>query len=69
VPATFLFGGHERRERAERVKLEHGDVAVWGGADRLRYHGVGPLKAADHPLLGSHRINLTFRLAGDKRPA
>jgi len=63
VPATFLFGGHSRRDRATRVKLEHGDVAVWGGADRLRYHGVMPLKAAHHPQLGSQRINLTLRRA------
>lgn len=64
IPAIFLFGGHERNERTERVPLVHGDVAVWGGVDRLRYHGVMPLKHADHPLLGQQRINLTFRRAG-----
>jgi alkylated DNA repair protein (DNA oxidative demethylase) len=63
IPATFLFGGRERRDRAERFRLEHGDVAVWGGRDRLRYHGVAPLKEAHHPLLGAQRINLTFRKA------
>ena len=31
--------------------LHHGDVAVWGGEDRLRYHGVMPLKDHPHPLL------------------
>jgi len=30
----------------------------------LRYHGVQPLKAAHHYLLGEQRINLTFRKAG-----
>ncbi len=64
IPAVFLFGGHERNDRTERVPLVHGDVAVWGGVDRLRYHGVMPLKHADHPLLGQQRINLTFRQAG-----
>jgi len=64
IPAVFLFGGHERSDRTERVPLVHGDVAVWGGVDRLRYHGIMPLKHADHPLLGQQRINLTFRQAG-----
>jgi alkylated DNA repair protein (DNA oxidative demethylase) len=39
-------------------------VLVWGGPDRLRYHGVLPLQAGQHPLLGEQRINLTFRKAG-----
>jgi alkylated DNA repair protein (DNA oxidative demethylase) len=47
-----------------RVPLVHGDVVVWGGEDRLRYHGVLPLKDEPHPLLGATRINLTFRKAG-----
>jgi alkylated DNA repair protein (DNA oxidative demethylase) len=62
--ATFLFGGHSRSDSTAKVSLRHGDVAVWGGADRLRYHGVLPLKDEPHPLLGSVRINLTFRKAG-----
>ncbi|MGN6482524.1 DNA oxidative demethylase AlkB [Luteibacter sp.] len=64
LSATFLFGGHERTDRAARVSLHHGDVVVWGGADRLRYHGIMPLKSAQHPLTGTERINLTFRMAG-----
>ena len=64
VAATFLFGGLERGDKAQRIALGHGDVMVWGGADRLRYHGVAPLKSGSHPLLGGQRINLTFRKAG-----
>jgi alkylated DNA repair protein (DNA oxidative demethylase) len=64
MTATFLFGGHERSDRTERIPLYHGDVAVWGGEDRLRYHGVMPLKGAPHPLLGNQRINFTCRKAG-----
>lgn len=64
IPAVFLFGGDQRADRAQRVPLQHGDVAVWGGPDRLRYHGILPLKEAIHPLLGAMRINLTFREAG-----
>lgn len=64
MAATFLFGGRKRGDRVARVPLEHGDVVVWGGADRLRYHGVAPVKDRPHPLLGSQRINLTLRRAG-----
>lgn len=64
IPAVFLFGGLKRAEKALRLKLTHGDVVVWGGPDRLRYHGVLPLKDAHHLLVGSYRINLTFRKAG-----
>ncbi|UPG90212.1 DNA oxidative demethylase AlkB [Luteibacter aegosomaticola] len=62
--ATFLFGGEERSDPTTKVPLQHGDVVVWGGEDRLRYHGVMPLKDEPHPLLGSQRINFTFRKAG-----
>lgn len=62
--ATFLFGGRARTDPAARVALHHGDVVVWGGVDRLRYHGVMPLKNEPHALLGSQRINFTFRKAG-----
>jgi alkylated DNA repair protein (DNA oxidative demethylase) len=63
LPATFLFGGLQRGDRPGRFQLAHGDVVVWGGPVRLAYHGVAPLKDGSHPLLGSQRINLTFRKA------
>ena len=61
---TFLFGGNARTDGTSKVPLHHGDVVVWGGEDRLRYHGVMPLKDMPHLLLGRQRINLTFRKAG-----
>ncbi|MDP9929424.1 alkylated DNA repair protein (DNA oxidative demethylase) [Variovorax paradoxus] len=64
MPATFLFGGLARSDKAARIPLVHGDVVVWGGPDRLRYHGVLPLEDRPHALLGRRRINLTFRKAG-----
>ena len=64
IPAIFLFGGLRRTDKPMRVPLLHGDVAVWGGPARLRYHGVMPVKADFHPLTGERRINLTFRKAG-----
>ncbi len=64
LPAVFLFGGERRAERPQRVALAHGDVVVWGGPSRLRYHGVLPLEEGRHPATGRHRINLTLRKAG-----
>lgn len=64
LPVIFQFGGMQRSERPRRVPLMHGDVVVWGGPARLRYHGVLALREGEHPLTGSCRINLTFRKAG-----
>ncbi|MCC8983260.1 DNA oxidative demethylase AlkB [Bradyrhizobium acaciae] len=61
LPAVFLFGGLKRNDTPRRYRLEHGDVAVWGGPSRLFYHGVAPLADGEHSLLGRQRINLTFR--------
>ncbi len=63
ISAVFLFGGLRRRDKPHRVPLRHGDVVVWGGPARMRYHGVMPLKPDRHPLLGDCRINLTLRRA------
>ena len=63
LPATFQFGGLNRADKLVRVQLSHGDVVVWGGPDRLRYHGVLALKEGHHPLTGHYRVNLTFRRA------
>jgi alkylated DNA repair protein (DNA oxidative demethylase) len=63
LPAIFLFGGQSRGDRPRRIGLESGDVVVWGGPDRLVYHGVAPLAEGDDPLTGQCRINLTFRKA------
>jgi alkylated DNA repair protein (DNA oxidative demethylase) len=63
LPATFLIGGLERRQRPARLDLRHGDVIVWGGPARMIYHGVMPLEDGTHPLLGRERLNLTFRRA------
>ena len=61
--AVFQFGGLKRGDPVARYALRHGDVAVWGGASRLFYHGVATLKDGFHPKLGRMRINLTLRRA------
>jgi alkylated DNA repair protein (DNA oxidative demethylase) len=63
LPAIFLFGGSRRGDRPRRILLESGDIVVWGGPDRLVYHGVAPLADGYDPLTGNRRINLTFRKA------
>ena len=63
LPATFQFGGLKRGDAVRKFALRHGDVAVWGGASRLRFHGVAELKDGHHETVGRRRINLTFRRA------
>lgn len=63
LPAIFQFGGFERADKTIKIPLNHGDVVVWGGEARLRYHGVLPLKTNYHPAFGDYRINMTFRKA------
>jgi len=64
LPATFQFGGFTRNARKLNLSLVHGDIVVWGGPSRLRFHGVLPLRAGHHDFAGAYRINLTFRRAG-----
>ena len=64
LPAVFLFGGMARSDRPARIPLHHGDVVVWGGPSRLRFHGVMALGDGLHEETGRQRINLTMRRAG-----
>jgi alkylated DNA repair protein (DNA oxidative demethylase) len=61
--ARFLFGGVRRKDPVEARPLESGDAFVFGGASRLRYHGVSRIipntAPAEIELAG--RFNLTFR--------
>ena len=61
--ARFLFGGVRRRDPVEAMLLESGDAFVFGGAARLRYHGVSRIIPGSAPReLGlDGRFNLTFR--------
>ena len=61
--ARFLFGGLKRRDPIDAIALESGDVFVFGGPARLRYHGVSRIAPGTAPPeLGlSGRFNLTFR--------
>ena len=63
LAATFLFGGRKRADRPYRWPLQHGDVVVWGGPNRLNFHGVAPVVDGSHPTVGRMRWNLTMRKA------
>jgi alkylated DNA repair protein (DNA oxidative demethylase) len=64
LPGRFVIGGTERAGPKQTVLLDHGDALVFGREARLGYHGVLPIKAGDHPMIGARRISLTFRKAG-----
>ncbi len=68
LPAVFAWGGDARGDKVRRVPLHHGDVAVWGGPSRLRFHGVLALGDGQHPFAGGHRINITFRKVLERKP-
>jgi DNA oxidative demethylase len=61
--ARFLFGGLRRRDPVATLLLESGDAFVFGGAARLRYHGVTRIIPGSAPdgLGFEGRFNLTFR--------
>jgi len=61
--ARFLLGGLKRRDEVQPLLLESGDAFVFGGAARLRYHGVSRIIPGTAPAeLGiDGRFNLTFR--------
>jgi DNA oxidative demethylase len=61
--AIFLWGGKTRADRPRRIPLIHGDVVIWGGPNRLTFHGVHTLGEGEHTLTGAYRFNLTFRRA------
>jgi alkylated DNA repair protein (DNA oxidative demethylase) len=66
--AEFVIGGLKRSGPTQTVRLRSGDVLVFGGPGRLRYHGVRKILPGsppfDHPILpAGGRINLTLRRA------
>ncbi|MFM2089777.1 MAG: oxidative demethylase AlkB [Planctomycetota bacterium] len=63
LPARFRFGGTEKGGPTRSCRLDHGDVAVWGGPARLAYHGIDPVRPGGHPATGAFRYNLTLRRA------
>lgn len=61
LSATFLMGGLKRSDPTHTLTLQHGDVLVFGGPDRLRFHGVASVASPALEASVRTRINLTFR--------
>ena len=66
--AEFLYGDDRDVDKASKIKLESGDVLIFGGQSRLIFHGVSgimpksaPLMVTDKANLRPGRLNLTFR--------
>lgn len=58
--SIFRVGGLNRNDEYKDVLLKNGDVIIFGGPSRLRYHGItGIIKTENSPIDG--RINLTLR--------
>lgn len=65
---TFRFGNTETRSKPYRdIRLQSGDMFVFGGPSRLAYHGVPKIFPHTAPAdcgLPHGRINLTLRMTG-----
>src|SRR5215510_315917 len=61
--ARFLLGGLKRKDDVQPLLLESGDVFVFGGPARLRFHGISRTIPGSAPIeLGLEgRFNLTLR--------
>ena len=60
--AYFRFGTGSAKSGTRRVKLNSGDVLVFGGPARLMYHGIDRILPGTSTLVpGGGRINLTLR--------
>ncbi|KAF7068653.1 hypothetical protein CFC21_074388 [Triticum aestivum] len=66
--AEFLYGDVRDEDKASKIKLESGDVLIFGGQSRRIFHGVSsitpksaPLWVTDKANLRPGRLNLTFR--------
>ncbi len=66
--ADFALGGLKRSDKTQTLTLHSGDVMVFGGPSRLRYHGVKRIHPGTSPIAHAilppdGRINLTLRRA------
>ncbi|MCK5425019.1 MAG: alpha-ketoglutarate-dependent dioxygenase AlkB [Emcibacter sp.] len=61
--AVFQLYGNKRGGSPVNIRLDDGDVLVFGGPSRMSYHGVRRLLPDGPDHMNEHRINLTFRRA------
>ena len=59
----FKVGGLSRKDPAQKIDLESGDVAILAGPARLAFHGIDRIKFGSSTLLSKGgRLNLTLRV-------
>lgn len=64
LSCRFRFGGDSRRDPSATIRLDSGDVLVFGGPARKMFHGVDRILPGTSTLLTPPgRINLTLRRA------
>ncbi|PCI32782.1 MAG: alpha-ketoglutarate-dependent dioxygenase AlkB [Alphaproteobacteria bacterium] len=63
LSALFQLYGDTRKGPALNIRLDDGDVLVFGGAARMNYHGVRKILTQGPAPLPDQRLNLTFRRA------
>ncbi|HVZ27373.1 MAG TPA: alpha-ketoglutarate-dependent dioxygenase AlkB [Rhizomicrobium sp.] len=64
--ALFRIGGQERKGATSSLRLQSGDVVMFGGPARLAFHGIDRIYPGSSTLIrdvfgGGGRINLTLR--------
>jgi alkylated DNA repair protein (DNA oxidative demethylase) len=59
----FFIGGFNRKDEGKTLVLKNGDVFIFGGKSRLRYHGVMKLLSnnSEYDVLEGGRVNFTLR--------
>ena len=58
----FRIGTTEKQGKTHSIRLNSGDVIMFGGKARLAYHGVDRIYPNTSTLLKvPHRVNLTLR--------
>ena len=60
--ALFRVGGTARKGATRSLRLQSGDVVMFGGPARLAFHGIDRIYPGTSTLIpGGGRINLTLR--------
>jgi alkylated DNA repair protein (DNA oxidative demethylase) len=59
--ALFRIGGTSRKSPTRSLRLQSGDVVMFGGPARLAFHGIDRVYPGTSTLIPGGRINLTLR--------
>lgn len=60
--ALFRIGGSQKKAASKSLRLQSGDVVMFGGPARLAFHGIDRIYPGTSTLIpGGGRINLTLR--------